>query len=325
VARSIVRFSAGEAIRWGVLQGPPPQSPADSAVVRPLVTAVAGTAELLNVLDSGCDEESARSVPASAFRSPITSDAQLVCQGLNYRSHAEEAAHAHRRRNLIFAKAASSLAGAFEPIVRPAAVELLDYEVEIGIVIRRRLDRATSVNENNLGEFVAGVVLCNDISARDTMFAAPFMQWYQGKSFRGFCPCGPTLLLLDRDEVSSTLLNLRIELSVNGERRQTGDSSQLIFPPAPTLSELSDWLDLNPGDLLLTGTPAGVTASASPGFVDALRTHLFDDETRVTALRRELTQGRPFLKPGDRVTATLSDVRNGQLLAAHDTSIAGAA
>jgi 2-keto-4-pentenoate hydratase/2-oxohepta-3-ene-1,7-dioic acid hydratase in catechol pathway len=104
----------------------------------------------------------------------------------NYRSHAEEAAHAQRRQNLIFAKAASSLAGAFEPIMRPAAVELLDYEMEIGLLIRRRLDRKTRIDAGNLGDYVAGAVLCNDVSARDAMLAAPFMQWYQGKSFRGF-------------------------------------------------------------------------------------------------------------------------------------------
>jgi 2-keto-4-pentenoate hydratase/2-oxohepta-3-ene-1,7-dioic acid hydratase in catechol pathway len=197
--------------------------------------------------------------------------------------------------------------------------------VEIGVLLRRRLNRKTSIDAANLGDYVAGVVLCNDVSARDAMFAAPFMQWYQGKSFRGFCPCGPTLLLLDRDEVGPTLANLRIELSVNGESRQAGDTSQLIFPPAPTLSELSGWIDLHPGDLLLTGTPGGVTASASAGFVDALRTHLFDDEARLTALRRELTKGRPYLQPGDRITATLSDARSGRLLAAHESSIASAA
>jgi len=164
------------------------------------------------------------------------------------------------------------LTGPYSPIVRPTDVELLDYEVEIGLVLRTELTADAHVSNENIGHYVAGVVLCNDVSARDTMFGASFLQWFHGKSFRGFCPCGPVLILLDRDEVVPTLANLRIELSVNGEQRQAADTSQLIFPPGQTLTELSAWLDLKPGDLLLTGTPGGVTATASAGFVDALGT-----------------------------------------------------
>jgi len=323
MARSIVRFTSGGNIRWGVLHGPPPETSTAPAVVAPLATSAVTTADLLTALANGCPEEPARTVVGQSFLSPVTTDAQLVCQGLNYRAHAEEAAHVHRRRNLVFSKAASSLAGAFDPILRPGEVQLLDYEVEIGVVIGGCLDRNTQVGADTLGDYVAGVVLCNDVSARDVMFGASFMQWFHGKSFRGFCPCGPVLILLDRDEVVPTLANLRIELSVNGEQRQTADTSQLIFPPGQTLTELSAWLDLKPGDLLLTGTPGGVTATASAEFVDALRTHLFDDDARLDATRRELTRGRPYLQPGDRITASLADLRDGRLLAAHDSTITG--
>jgi 2-keto-4-pentenoate hydratase/2-oxohepta-3-ene-1,7-dioic acid hydratase in catechol pathway len=321
MARSIVRFTSGGAIRWGRLTQLPPNHATDTVTVAPLAVAAVTTSELLQVLRQDVREEADCPVSAQSLLSPITPDAQLICQGLNYRSHAEEAAHALRRRNLIFSKASSSLAGAFDPIVRPAQVELLDYEVEIGVLIGGHLDRMRQLDSDTIGDVVAGVVLCNDVSARDAMFGAPFMQWYQGKSYRGFCPCGPVLTLLTRDEVAPTLANLQIELSVNGEQRQAADTSQLIFPPAPTLTELSAWLDLRPGDLLLTGTPGGVTASASVGFVEALRTHLFDDEARLDAIRHELTQGRPYLQPGDRITASLVDKRNGRLLSAHDATV----
>jgi 2-keto-4-pentenoate hydratase/2-oxohepta-3-ene-1,7-dioic acid hydratase in catechol pathway len=321
MARSVVRFLQGDTLRWGFLRGTPPQHGTDLVTVAPLLARCETTAELLTLLAGELQVEPVRSIAASDLRSPITTDGQVVCQGLNYRSHSEESAQGHRRRNLIFAKAASSLTGAFEPVRRPAEVELLDYEVEIGLVLGRRVTRRTTVTADSLGDYIAGVVLCNDVSARDVMFGASFMQWYQGKSYRGFCPCGPVLLLLEPHECTDTLMNLRIELAVNGERRQTGDASQWIFPPAPTLSELSGWLDLAPGDLLLTGTPGGVTATATPGFVESLKSELFDDEARLAAVRRELTRGRPFLQPGDRITAAMTDRRDGRLLAAHDSLV----
>jgi len=113
--------------------------------------------------------------------SPITSDSTLVCQGLNYSEHAAEAQQHTRRSNLIFAKASSSLTGPYSPIVRPTDVELLDYEVEIGLVLRTELTADAHVSNENIGHYVAGVVLCNDVSARDTMFGASFLQWFPSR------------------------------------------------------------------------------------------------------------------------------------------------
>jgi 2-keto-4-pentenoate hydratase/2-oxohepta-3-ene-1,7-dioic acid hydratase in catechol pathway len=323
MARPIVRFSTGNITQWGILVGAPPTTPEDSVTVAPLALEAATTAELLANLPDHWPTGPALRITAERLLSPITSDAQIVCQGLNYRSHAEESSHSMRRRNLFFAKAASSLTGAFAPVRRPSNVELLDYEVEIGLVIRKRIAKRTLIDAQNIGEYVAGVVLANDVSARDTMFGAPLLQWYQGKSARGFCPCGPALLLFTSEECAAALENLRIELSVNGEGRQAAETSQLIFPPAVSLSELSAWLDLSPGDLLLTGTPGGVTASASPRFISALRDQLFDDETRIKEIREELGRGRPFLRPGDTMTASLRHAQSGQLLSAHLSRIVG--
>jgi 2-keto-4-pentenoate hydratase/2-oxohepta-3-ene-1,7-dioic acid hydratase in catechol pathway len=244
-----------------------------------------------------------------------------VCQGLNYQEHAAEAQQATRRSNLIFAKASSSLSAPFGPIVRPSDVQLLDYEVEIGLVLRTALTAGAQVTDDNIGAYVAGVVLCNDVSARDTMFGASFLQWFHGKSYRTFCPAGPILYWLSPPEVAPTLKDLSVKLWLNGELRQSASSSQLIYKPAETFTHLARYLDLDPGDMLLTGTPGGVTTPASPKLVEILKTHLMADEARREALRTEMTKGRPFMKPGDVVRATLHDDLRRQPLGGQENSV----
>ena len=246
--------------------------------------------------------------------SPITADATLVCQGLNYASHAREARHGDRTSNLIFGKASSSITGPYADIVRPVEVELLDYEVEFAMVMRRALGAADSVSVRNVGDYVAGIVLCNDVSARDVQFGESLLQWYRGKSYRTFCPVGPALWLLDPEEVAPALDALDLMLAVNGESRQRANSQQLIFKPVETLNYVGSVLDLKAGDLLLTGTPGGVTAPVTPRMVEIIQTQLMHDQARRDQLRVEMTKGRPFLRHGDIVTATLSDARTGRLL-----------
>jgi fumarylacetoacetase-like protein len=94
----------------------------------------------------------------------VTPDASLICQGLNYASHAQEAHHADRKSNLLFSKAGSSITGPYDNVVRPREAELLDYEVEFALVMRRQLGQDAHIDETNIGEYVAGVVLCNDVS-----------------------------------------------------------------------------------------------------------------------------------------------------------------
>src|SRR6202040_4257213 len=130
------------------------------------------------------------------------------------------AQHAVRKSNLIFSKASSSLTGPYNDIVRPASVQLLDYEVEFGVVLRKTLTEPIEITDSKIGDIVAGIVLANDVSARDTMFGSTFFQWFQGKSARTFCPVGPALWLLDRDEVAEALGSIQITLWLNGELRQ---------------------------------------------------------------------------------------------------------
>ena len=315
MSRLIVRYREGNAVRWGDLDGAAPRSPDDAVTVRPLSIDADMTAVFLSQLGVGSVAHGAAvSIRASHLLSPVTPDASLVCQGLNYPSHAQEARHAERKSNLLFAKAGSSITGPYDDIVRPADAELLDYEVEFALVMRRHLGAKDRIAAANIGEYVAGIVLCNDVSARDIQFGESLLQWFRGKSYRSFCPVGPVLWLLEPEEVAPALERLELRLHVNGELRQEARSQQLIWKPAETLSYVATILDMRAGDLLLTGTPGGVTSPVTPTMVEIIRTHLLADEARRDGLRAEMSKGRPFLRHGDIVTATLTELESGRCL-----------
>lgn len=314
MAQLIVRYRHGTAVRWGTLVGAAPVTATDLVTITPLVVdAETTSAFLAAVAGEAIDTEPAIELRADRLLSPVTPDGSIYAQGLNYQDHASEAQHHKRSSNLIFAKASSSLIGAYGDIVRPAEVELLDYEVEFGVVLRCDLGAGDVVTDETIGDAVAGIVLCNDVSARDTMFGTSFLQWFRGKSYRTFCPAGPVLWLLEPDEVGEALRHLELKLWVNGELRQSASSTQLIFRPAETLSYIASTIDLKRGDLLLTGTPGGVTAPATPRMVEILKSNLLADEIRRDELRVEMAKKRPFLQPGDVVTATLADDRGAAL------------
>ena len=160
--------------------------------------------------------------------------------------------------NMIFTKATSCITAADSDVVRPRVVQFLDYEIELGLVIRREITSKVAVTDANLHKFVAGAVIVNDYSARDIQI--PQTQFYKGKSFRTFGPIGPYLCLLEASDIP-LLKELELTLMVNGEVRQKDSTRNLVFGPAETLTELSGVHDLAPGDLLSTGTPAGCALS----------------------------------------------------------------
>ena len=327
MAWHLVRFMDGKALRWGRLTSAPPSAVNEAIDVEVLATDEESLRSLL-----GRHDFSSRSVLAgkthsilgSQLLSPLTEDVTLFCQGLNYKDHAAEAQHQERKANLIFSKASSSLTSAFAPIEKPVGVQLLDYEVEVGLVMRRPIEQATSVTDRNVGGYIAGVVLCDDVSARDVMFGASLLQWYQGKSYRTFCPAGPSIYMLEPEEVSTVLQTLELKLWLNGELRQSATTSQLIYQPPETLSFISSFANLRAGDLLLTGTPGGVTAPATPKLVEILKTHLFADSVRRDELRREMAAYRPFMKKGDELHLSLTDLRTGTLIGTHRNTISEA-
>ncbi|QBR01305.1 fumarylacetoacetate hydrolase family protein [Paraburkholderia pallida] len=327
MSRLIVRYGDNGVVHWGELIGAAPHSADDAVRLVPLAVQCATTAEFL-AQPSGigpADERQAVTIKAATLLSPVTSGAALICQGLNYVSHAQEAKHAERKSNLIFGKAGSSITGPYDDIVRPPEVELLDYEVEFALVIRKPIGAQDRITEENIGEYVAGVVLCNDVSARDVQFGESLLQWFRGKSYRTFCPVGPVMWLLEPDEVAAALERLEIRLHVNGELRQHASSQQLIWKPVETLNFVGTVLDMHPGDLLLTGTPGGVTTPVTARMVEIIQTHLLHDEIRRDELRVEMTRGRPFLRAGDVVTATLVETGEGRMLGGLSNTVVEAA
>ncbi|TDN62082.1 fumarylacetoacetate hydrolase family protein [Paraburkholderia sp. BL10I2N1] len=192
--------------------------------------------------------------------SPVTANQQFICQGANYRQHMIESGMDPdvKKFNMIFTKATSCIVPANSHVVKPNEVRFLDYEIELGLVLKRDITSRETVTDENLHDYIAGAVIVNDYSARDIQI--PQMQFYKGKSYRTFGPVGPYLCLLEKDDISK-LKELVLTLTVNGTVRQNDTTTGLVYGPAETLTELSGIHDLRAGDLLATGTPSGCALS----------------------------------------------------------------
>ena len=186
---------------------------------------------------------------------PIDRPGKIVCVGLNYRDHAEEQGVELPKAPLFFAKYTTSLVGPGDAIVIPPNVEQADYEAELGVVIGTTV---RNVSKENAMEAVAGYVVANDVSARDLQFADG--QWTRGKSPDTFCPVGP---LVPKEQVPDPH-SLPIRAIVSGETLQDSNTSNLIFRIDEIISYASRTSTLEAGDLILTGTPAGVGVFREP-------------------------------------------------------------
>lgn len=236
-----------------------------------------------------------------SFHAPVSRDIQLFCQGLNYADHRDESGQKHGgelEENLMFMKAASSICGANETIVRPKGCQLLDYEIELGLVLKSDLPARSTVNEKDLSKYIGALVLTNDVSARDLMFGAPMLQWFKGKSQRTFCPTGPVLYLMDQEDFAQ-LYNLQLTLKLNGRIKQQSTTDKLIHKPAKTLTELASFTDVNCGDMVLTGTPGGVLAGANLKSAMAILLNMKNDTRRRAKFTQAQLAVTPFLEPGD--------------------------
>ncbi|MEM9256787.1 MAG: fumarylacetoacetate hydrolase family protein [Pseudomonadota bacterium] len=241
---------------------------------------------------------------------PLRRDIQLLCQGLNYADHRLEGGldkGDENDENLLFFKAASSICGPNDAIVRPPGCELLDYEIELGLVLKNTINRPVTITEDRLQEWVGGLVIANDVSARDFMFGAPAMQWFRGKSQRTFCPLGPVLYLMDSEDFQQ-LYNLKLTLNLNDELRQEATTDQLIHKPAKTLTELSSFVDLRTGDCLLTGTPGGVQVGVNTRSAIAILLNMRNDKKRREKFVSAQLARAPFLQPGDRLHSTIQSL-----------------
>jgi 2-keto-4-pentenoate hydratase/2-oxohepta-3-ene-1,7-dioic acid hydratase in catechol pathway len=232
-----------------------------------------------------------------ALISPVTAPCRVVAQMTNFASHVKDAGLEPETIPLtFFRKTSGSISGPFDDIVRPDHVRFLDYEVEIGLVIGRELSVGTEVTEENWTSFVAGLVVTNDVSARDVQL--PKTQFFESKSYPTFTPVGPSLVLLDKDELKR-FGDLRLRLWVNDELRQDAVvDDDMIYSPPVALQALSRFQRLDAGDLLLTGTPVGTALSAPPKPV-AFIAALLPPELKWKLFFQRQAQNPKYLEAGD--------------------------
>src|SRR6476469_5053963 len=235
-------------------------------------TDAATTAEVLAdraTIDAAANSTDTVPVDSLELVSPITTPCRVVAQATNYASHVKDVGRDPAKTPLtFFRKASGSVCGPFDDIVKPAHVTLLDYELEIGLVIGRELPVGTEVTEANLADYVSALVVTNDVSARDIQITKA--QFFESKSYPSFTPVGPALVLLDADELKR-FGDLRLQLRVNGEVRQNMVvESDMIYRPLQALQALSRFQRLDAGDLVMTGTPAGTALSAPPKPVEMI-------------------------------------------------------
>jgi 2-keto-4-pentenoate hydratase/2-oxohepta-3-ene-1,7-dioic acid hydratase in catechol pathway len=297
--RTVIRYTDNGTPHWGVPFG---------QLIAPLPVDAASTGELLT---RHWEQVSSAAVAQATVRrdrvrllAPVTTHQQFICQGVNYRSHVQESGLRVENFpfNTIFTKAPSCITAADAPVACPSQVHMLDYEIELGLVLRRDMPAGTQVRADELSQWLAGVTIVNDLSARDVQL--PQGQFYKGKSFRGFGPVGPTLVLLTPEEWARWP-ELHMRLTVNGQTRQDAYCGEMIHAPAATLTELASVHDLNAGDLIATGTPAGCAARAPGKLTMFIFRHFMSEATKWRLFVRKGRKNPAYLRPGDRISASI--------------------
>ena len=252
----LVTFESDGALQAGVVRGD------EVFVVRPEqhpgMPGLSGLLHQDGALDRAAERSDADGTPLSEVRlmPPLTHPGKIVCIGLNYLSHVEEQGAEPPARPTFFAKFQNALAPAGAEVPLPPASEKVDYEAEVAFVVGRR---GSEVSEEDALDHVAGYMLLNDLSARDLQFATP--QWLPGKVFDGSAPCGPWLVTPDEAGAHDAI---EIDLTLNGEVMQSASTADLVHSIPSLLSHLSGLMTLEPGDVVSTGTPAGVGSFRQP-------------------------------------------------------------
>jgi 2-keto-4-pentenoate hydratase/2-oxohepta-3-ene-1,7-dioic acid hydratase in catechol pathway len=239
----LVTYEAGGQSRVGVLSG--------DGVVN------AGFATMSELLRAGPPSEpSGDAVKPERLLPPVTDPQKIICIGLNYLSHAREQGAEPPETPTIFAKYRNALAAPGSTVKLPGYSSKVDYEAEVAFVVGKR---ANDVAEADALDYVAGYMLLNDLSARDMQFATP--QWMPGKIFDGAAPSGPWLVT---PEEAGPHDAIEIRLTLNGEEMQNGSTADLVHSIPALVAYLSKLMTLEPGDIVSTGTPAGVGSLRDP-------------------------------------------------------------
>ncbi|MBX7449215.1 fumarylacetoacetate hydrolase family protein [Mycolicibacterium sp. 3033] len=289
---SVLRTSDG----WWV------QTPAGAARI---ATAATTTAELLAdraAIDAAVGGDT---VPVDdlTLLSPVTTPCRVIAQMTNFESHVVDAGMDPKTVPLtFFRKSSASVTGPFGEIIRPAHVTLLDYEVEIGLVIGRDVACGSTITENDLPGIIAGLTVTNDVSARDIQL--PQTQFYEAKSYPTFTPVGPALVLIDAAELAR-FGDLRLQLSVSGDERQNRTvEGDMLYRPLQALQALTRFQDLSAGDLVLTGTPVGTALSAPPKPIEMIG-NLLPPAVKWKAFFSRQAKNPKYLQHGDVVEASI--------------------
>ncbi|OBA90074.1 MULTISPECIES: fumarylacetoacetate hydrolase family protein [Mycobacteriaceae] len=272
-----------------------------------IATAATTTGALLAdraAIDAAASDTTTVPVDSLDLLSPVIAPCRVVAQMTNYASHVKDAGMEPASIPLtFFRKSSASITGPSDAIVKPSHVRFLDYEVEIGLVIGTDIPVGSTIDESNLADYVAGLVVTNDVSARDIQL--PQTQFYEAKSYPTFTPVGPALVLLTAAELKR-FGELRLQLRVNGELRQdmrvAGD---MIYSPLQALQSLTRFQDLSAGDLVLTGTPVG-TALSAPHKVVALIGSLLPPAVKWKAFFKSQARNPKYLHDGDIVETTVA-------------------
>ncbi|MFZ4239327.1 fumarylacetoacetate hydrolase family protein [Streptomyces murinus] len=196
-------------------------------------------------------------VAGADFAPVVPHPSKVVCVGHNYTNHIKEMGRDLPQYPTLFPKFAETLLGAGDDIVKPAETDALDWEVELAVVIGRRVRRA---DERQAADAIAGFTVMNDISARDWQFRT--IEWTQGKIWEATTPVGP--YVVTPDEVGGVRPALQVRTVVDGEVRQQDDTGTLLFDPVFLVRYISTVITLRPGDIIATGTPAGVGNARDP-------------------------------------------------------------
>jgi 2-keto-4-pentenoate hydratase/2-oxohepta-3-ene-1,7-dioic acid hydratase in catechol pathway len=250
----LVTYDAGRGPRAGILEGG-----AVADVWDALGDPPDGQPSVRAVLERGREGLAGEgSVPLSEARllPPVPDPEKIVCIGLNYQSHAQEAGLDAPATPTFFAKFRNALAAPGEDVPLPTFSGRVDYEAEVAVVIGRRCRELT---EAQAMDAVAGYTLLNDLTARDYQFATP--QWMPGKVFDGSAPCGPAVVTPDEAGRHDAI---EVSLDLNGETMQHSTTADLVHSIPVLVAHLSRLMTLEPGDLISTGTPAGVGSTRNP-------------------------------------------------------------
>ena len=190
---------------------------------------------------------------------PIHAPSKIICLGKNYAEHAKEGGFENPEKPLIFCKTPNALNGPFDPIILPQSSGKIDWEVELAIIIAKQGKR---IRKTEAWDYIAGFTIMNDVSGREAQFSDS--QWFRGKSFDGFAPVGP--FIVTPDEIGD-VNNLRLTAKVDGQIMQDGNTRDMIFDVFTIIEDISEDITLIPGDIISTGTPAGVGIFRDPPVV----------------------------------------------------------